>query len=1522
MRKSFPHVLLFFICFITFQNINAQLSKKHFIPPLTYAENGNANPENQYFYISTPSNQNVSYTITQIGSNDDITGTVTNTSPQEISIGTGDTQLFIDSGQTSVVHSNKGYIIEASDVIYVSIRVLAGGGAQAGALVSKGSSALGTSFRAGMFTNENPQDNYLNFISVMATEDNTIVDFDDLPAGILIKNYSGSLPISNILLNEGESYVVATNSFDNTINRDGLIGTLITSDKPIVVNTGSVNGSFHNGNGRDYGIDQIVGIDKVGSEYIFVKGNGSNDWENVLIVAHEDHTEVFINGNTTSEKTINAGEYYLIEGNKYSSNGNMYVKTSYQVFAYQGIGANNNEANQGLFFVPPLSCENRGKVDNIPNIEDIGNTTFTGGITIVTNIGATVNINSQPIANYSTSGPFNVDGNSNYVTYKVTNLTGSISIDSTDELYCAYFNQNGSASSGSFFSGFPSNPEIKFNVAISTLGNCLGNDLKLQAANTELFDSFKWYFNDGSGYIDTNETSATLIPTAPGSYQLIGKIDCTNTTFESSEIPVSICPDDYDNDGIIDNVDADIDNDGILNCDESLGNKTIDLSDINNPTVENNLTAVSASLTTENTTFTGNSTGDFISTANASGTSNSKYTLDFDDNINFKLTQNSTTNHTISNNEYFIIKLSQTEKNITLIDPENQILIDSNFDDEFEDDFTQFSASVIKFKFKENLVAGTSTFQFVANQITNISFEHYNNISRDISTFNGTIRLTCFTLDSDGDGIENMFDLDADNDGIPDLYDAYGQDISLTKTDADLDGLDDVFGTITTNLDADADGVKNYLDYDADNDGIYDVIESGNGVFDTDNDGKINGTVGTNGLLDDLETSPDSGVLKTPLKNSDSTTLIVTNQDSFFDFVDLDSDGDDCFDVIEAGFTRDASGRLSPNYLDVDNNGKVINSDGYINPINTNYTTSAPIIITTFEDVIFCEGDVNEIEIETNASTFQWQISVDDGIRFINIIENSIIDDTKFNNVDTSKLKITAASKEINNFQFRVQLNKLGNTCGLISNTITLIVNPKPAIENNSAELYQCDNDADLQTTFNLTEAEINITNETDVTFKYYATELDAKNDSPEVADKTSYFVDNTGESWVKTISNTTGCYSISKINLIVSYAPNETFNDTIYQCDDFLDTEGNNTINNDDKDGITFFDLSSIPNKISTDSDIKIEFYESDDDRTRSLNEITETQNLSNYRNKNNPYTTGNPVTIFYKLISITNNNCQGIGEFYLEVNKIPEFNVDEEAPNDPIIICTENIPYTLSVNTIGDYNYEWLKDGTPFGGNAEEIIIADAGIYTVTAFSKTTPTNTKTCSKQRTITVYKSDFENLEESFVTITDDLSIINSNLNIRIDIPRNPLINEEFLYALEDENGMTIRSYQDSNVFEDIEGGIYKIIVENKNGCGSSELMVSVIQFPKFFTPNGDRKNDTWAVKGINTSLYQSNSTINIFNRYGKLIAQTTINSDGWDGTYNGKLLSSNDYWFSVQLIPIDTEKKPILKKGHFSLLRK
>ncbi|MGJ8746090.1 T9SS type B sorting domain-containing protein, partial [Polaribacter sp.] len=1241
LKSKFSFLAIAFICIISFKNVHAQLSKKHFIPPLTYAETGNANPENQYFYISTPSNNNVSYTIKQIGSpSNNLTGFVTSSTPKEIYIGNGDSQLFVDSRQTSVVHTNNGYIIEADDVIYVSIRVLGGGGAQAGALVSKGSSALGTTFRAGMFTNETPQTNFLNFISVMATENNTTVTFSDLPVGISIKNSTadGSLPIT-ATLNEGESYIIATNAADNTINRDALIGTLITSDNPIVTNIGSANGSFSGGGGRDYGLDQIVGIDRIGTEYIFVRGSGNDDWENALIVAHEDDTEIFVNNETTAIANINAGEYYVMEGNKYTSDGNMYIRTTKNVFAYQGVGGIGNnggpsEANQGMFFVPPLSCENRGKVDNIPTIESIGTVTFTGGVTIVTNKGATVNINSQPITNFTTSGPFDVDGNSNYVTYKVTNLTGNVSIESSEELYCAYFNQNGAATSGSFYSGFPSNPEINFNVAVSTKGNCLGNDLILEAANINLFDGgVKWQFFDESlptpDWV-TKSTADTYKPlvSEPGIYRLVGIISCTGTEFFSIDIPVSLCPDDYDEDGIIDNLDDDIDNDGILNCDESLGNAILNIADINNPSIvfqdnsTNNSTTNTYTETEISNSFSGDNLGNFTSIINPATDTKLQYELTFAQNINFKFTQNKTVNHTIADGEYFIIKIGPNNKNVTLLDPDDQLLIDTNFDGEFETGVTQISASEIWFKYKANTTGASSTFEFVANQVNQIDFMHQSSGITTTSTFNGNIVLNCFFRDSDNDGVEDMFDLDSDNDGIPDINE--------------------------TANDTDNDGVLNYLDVDSDNDGIFDVVEANHQLVDANLDGIIdnaNATIGINGLVNALETVPDAKTLAI------NYTIADTDADAIFDFIELDADNDGCNDVIEAGFTdQNNDGFLGDVPLQTNTKGKVINTtDGYTAP-HANYITSAPIIINSpFEDVTFCENATESISIDSNADSFQWQISTD------NTNWNNVVNNANYNNATTTSLQIINTPLSYNNYQYRVILNKTGNSCETFSNAITLTVNPNPVVPA-ITELKQCDTDADKITTINLTEAEISLSTNPNFTFEYFETENDAIVGSPQVTDKTSYPVNGNipQAAWVRTYSEFS-CYTISRINLFVSFTPNNSYEETFITCDDFLDADGNNTANNSDTDGISSFDFSNAPALISSDPDIEIEFYETEEDRTKSVHKIRETQTLNNYRNKNIPNTTGNPFPIFYKLKSKTNNDCQGLGQIYLQIKPVP---------------------------------------------------------------------------------------------------------------------------------------------------------------------------------------------------------------------------------------------------------------------------
>jgi hypothetical protein len=54
-----------------------QLSKKHYIPPLTISEEEpNNTPNQQWIYISTPFNSNVQYVITPLGGGSDIVGLV------------------------------------------------------------------------------------------------------------------------------------------------------------------------------------------------------------------------------------------------------------------------------------------------------------------------------------------------------------------------------------------------------------------------------------------------------------------------------------------------------------------------------------------------------------------------------------------------------------------------------------------------------------------------------------------------------------------------------------------------------------------------------------------------------------------------------------------------------------------------------------------------------------------------------------------------------------------------------------------------------------------------------------------------------------------------------------------------------------------------------------------------------------------------------------------------------------------------------------------------------------------------------------------------------------------------------------------------------------------------------------------------------------------------------------------------------------------------------------------------------
>lgn len=116
---------------------------------------------------------------------------------------------------------------------------------------------------------------------------------------------------------------------------------------------------------------------------------------------------------------------------------------------------------------------------------------------------------------------------------------------------------------------------------------------------------------------------------------------------------------------------------------------------------------------------------------------------------------------------------------------------------------------------------------------------------------------------------------------------------------------------------------------------------------------------------------------------------------------------------------------------------------------------------------------------------------------------------------------------------------------------------------------------------------------------------------------------------------------------------------------------------------------------------------------------------------------------------------------------------------------------------------------------------------------------------------------------------------------------------------------------------------YTVRATTADGCfGEDKIKVTVfatapdIFVPSAFTPNGDGRNDKLRPIGVGISqLYY----FRVFNRWGQLVFSASDLENGWDGTINGKLQTTDTYVYVTQ--GIDYTGKVITKKGVVTLIR-
>ena len=436
----------------------SQLSNKHWLPPL-HSRNQQL-VSSHYIYLSTPEPVPFQVTIKN-GNGTPLAGspfTISQGNPRSVLIGAQQpSSMFLAVTDVNVVKSDKGLTLEAPKDFYASFRVVSENHAET--LILKGKDGLGTQFRVGSL----PQvydGGTRNFVtSFMATEDGTSVTVSDYDTNVVFQagNGTNNANTQTFNLNKGQT-VVLSGYTDTPANLTGFVGALVTSTKPIIVNTGNcLAGMSTETDGQDITLDQIVPIEKVGTEYALVRGNGSNLSEFPLVIATEDNTQIYVNGSTIPLTTLNAGDYHLIQNSLYqgTNNRNMYVTSNKPIYMYQIIAGDVRDATNGLNFIPPLSCFFQKSVDLIPSINQIGPVIYTSDVIALTSNDAVLSINGDVV----TELPEPLQGNANWVTYQIRDLIGDISISSTGPLAVGVLGRSGAAGFGGYYSGFGSRPE-------------------------------------------------------------------------------------------------------------------------------------------------------------------------------------------------------------------------------------------------------------------------------------------------------------------------------------------------------------------------------------------------------------------------------------------------------------------------------------------------------------------------------------------------------------------------------------------------------------------------------------------------------------------------------------------------------------------------------------------------------------------------------------------------------------------------------------------------------------------------------------------------------------------------------------------------------------------------------------------------------------------------------------------------------------------------------------------------------
>ncbi|WP_460218351.1 T9SS type B sorting domain-containing protein [Psychroserpens sp. MEBiC05023] len=557
-----------------------------------------------------------------------------------------------------------------------------------------------------------------------------------------------------------------------------------------------------------------------------------------------------------------------------------------------------------------------------------------------------------------------------------------------------------------------------------------------------------------------------------------------------------------------------------------------------------------------------------------------------------------------------------------------------------------------------------------------------------------------------------------------------------------------------------------------------------------------------------------------------------------------------------------------------------------------------PTPTTVLPELILCDdinpGDMEEVfdlttnevlllngEVGVTPTYHETEEDAEDGV-------NAIADPTMYTNTSTPQEIYVRVTNDITG-------------CYTIV-SFTLIVNPLPDVVA-VTDFIACELNNDGFYDFDLTMKDAEVLNGQDpalFTVSYHATQADA-DDLMNALVSPYTNVTNPQQIFVAITNNDTGCsISTPSFNVEVQEAAeaNSDMEAIVYEiCDDQMDDD------NDPTNNSAQFDLTTQNDFILDGQDPAnyiVSYYASEADAELGVNPLPFLyENLVNPQviwarvDNDTPDGAGMDTSICYAVASLT-----------LQVNPLPVFDLE-----DSYILCVDTNGTEVLNDLILDtglstptYSFTWFLNGTEITGATQgSYMPSEGGTYSVTVVDVSSSPNTM-CESSDSTEVIESD---PPEVTATVTTDAFADTHVIEVSVEGVG------DYEYSLDD------GPWQDENIFVDVSIGDHVVTARDKNGCGEASDTVTVMDYPKFFTPNGDGYHDTWNISAINS---QPSAKIYIFDRYGKLLKQLSPTGAGWDGTYQGNLMPTSDYWFVVEYNEPNTGDRKEFK-AHFTLKR-